>query len=250
MCYAGRKVSVEAPRSAPSAPQKKTADTTTPIKQAQPVASAPAPPAAPAPSPTPTVQESTPMKVVSNDPPKETPAPAVVPAPEMTPVIKEETKVPQAGLVMNTPTLSSVEDLLKAAEANVAKESDNKIAVNLEDTEEIWSAYVAKCESPTTSGILKNVFKEVVDDKIKVYVPTNIAREEIQQETDLYTEIREHFKKPGLEVIIQVDRDRFPDLQETNTQKRITPKEKYDHLKTMNPLIDKLIERLDLKLDE
>jgi len=103
MCYAGRKVSVEAPRSAPSAPQKKTADTTAPIKQAQHVASAPtpppapAPPRAPAPSHTTTVQESTPMKVVPNDPPEETSVPAVVPGPEMTPVIKEETKVPQTG---------------------------------------------------------------------------------------------------------------------------------------------------------
>jgi len=47
-----------------------------------------------------------------------------------------------------------------------------------------------------------------------------------------------------------VDREQFPDLIESNNKKLVTPKEKYDHLKAINPLVDDLIERLDLKLDE
>jgi len=146
--------------------------------------------------------------------------------------------------------LSNVEDLLKEAEATLAKDEDSIIEINIEDVERIWSDYISRCESPTTSGILKNVIKKIEEESVHVYVPTNIAREEIQQETDLYTELREHFNKPGLSITISVDREHFPDLLETNNKKLVTPKEKYDHLKTINPLIEDLIERLDLKLDE
>jgi len=132
----------------------------------------------------------------------------------------------------------------------LAQDEDTIIEVNLEDVERIWSDYVSRCESPTTSSILKNVIKKIEAEEVLIYVPTNIAREEIQQETDLYTELREHFKKPGLNIITQVDREHFPDLLDTNNKKLVTPKEKYDHLKAINPLIEDLIEKLDLKLDE
>jgi len=39
-------------------------------------------------------------------------------------------------------------------------------------------------------------------------------------------------------------------MAEANATKLVTPKEKYDHLKAINPLVDDLIEKLDLKLDE
>lgn len=239
MCYAGRRVVHDSSKPAQvSSPQKKTADISaakTSIKKPPAAGSAAAP--------------TTPKKEVKKEPTATEDTDEQISETRPAEVVEVPAPSVSSGLV-NTPSLSSVEDLLKEAEETIAQESATKTNINLDDTERIWTDYVDRCESPTTSGILNNVFKEIIEDKILVHVPTNIAREEIQQETDLFTELREFFRKPDLEIKIQVDRERFPDLLEDNNKKLITPKEKYDHLKSINPLVDELIDRLDLKLDE
>ena len=157
---------------------------------------------------------------------------------------------PSAAPILNTPSISSIEDLLKEAEVEISSSEKAEKAVSIEDVDQIWTDYVAGIESATTSGILTTVIRKVVDGKIIITVPSNIAREEIQQEAKLYADIRDHFNQSDLEIKVDVDRAQFPDLAEANTTKVVTPKEKYDHLKAMNPLVDELIEKLDLKLDE
>ena len=251
MCYAGRKVTVDN-RTAPSSssPEKKK------IAEADVIAKEinPAPPSRKVETP------------VIKEKPKESPELDKTKTPTTPQLEKEESlvvdfvektgdsleveKTSSASSIVNTPTLSNVEDLLKEAAASLAQDEEEKTEVNIADIEQIWEDYRSNCESPTTSGILKNVIKKVEGDKVHVYVPTNRAREEIQQETELYTSLREHFRKPDLSIIITVDRDQFPDLIDNNQKKLVTPKEKYDHLKAINPLIEDLIEKLDLKLDE
>lgn len=152
--------------------------------------------------------------------------------------------------ILNTPSISSIEDLLKEAEVEISSNENAQKEVNIEDVDKVWSNYVSDIESATTSGILNTVIRKVVDGKILIAVPSNIAKEEIQQEAQLYANLRDHFNQNDLEIKIDVDRTQFPDLVEANTTKVVTPKEKYDHLKAINPLVDDLIEKLDLKLDE
>ena len=151
---------------------------------------------------------------------------------------------------LNTPSISSLEDVLKKAEEQVAVNGVGPSDLNMDDIESIWSSYIEQHESSTTSAILKTVLKEIVEDKVIITVPSNIAKEEIQQETDLYSKLREHFNQGDLIIQIIVDRQSFPDIQESQTKKLYTPKEKYDHLKSVNPLVDDLISSLDLKLEQ
>ena len=151
---------------------------------------------------------------------------------------------------LNTPNISSLEDVLKKAEEQVAVNGIGPSDLNMDDIESIWSSYIEQHESSTTSAILNTVLKEIVEDKIVITVPSNIAKEEIQQETDLYAKLREHFNQGDLIIQINVDRQSFPDIQENQSKKLYTPKEKYDHLKSVNPLVDDLISSLDLKLEQ
>ena len=249
MCYAGRKVIVDK-NAPPSSGEKKTVDKTEVIaKESKPLPPTP-------PSPPVIVEEQANEKIETQKTKSveevqlEKVDPVVVDVVDNLSMTSDSTNPVGTDSIVNTPSISNVEDLLKEAEATLSQEEETKIEVNLADVNDIWSAYISRCESPTTSGILNTVIKEIKDSTIHVYVPTNIAREEIQQETDLYTELREHFKKPDLSIVIEVDREQFPDLLENNNKKLVTAKEKYDHLKAKNPLIEDLIERLDLKLDE
>ncbi len=160
------------------------------------------------------------------------------------------TPKPTAAPILNTPSISSIEDLLKEAEVEISSNEDAQKEVNIKDVDEVWNNYVSGIDSATTSGILNTVIRKVVDGKILISVPSNIAKEEIQQEAQLYANLRDHFNQNDLEIKIDVDRTQFPDLVEASTTKVVTPKEKYDHLKALNPLVDQLIEKLDLKLDE
>ena len=160
------------------------------------------------------------------------------------------TETAPVATAMNTPSISSLEDVLKKAEEQVAANGHGPTDLNMDDIEAIWSAYIDDHESSTTSGILKTVLKDIVEGKIVITVPSNIAKEEIQQETDLYAKLREHFNQGDLVIQIVVDRQKFPDIQEGQSKKLYTPKEKYDHLKSVNPLVDDLINSLDLKLEQ
>ncbi len=171
---------------------------------------------------------------------------------QVTESIKEEkpNSASTSSAILNTPSISSIEDILKEAEAEVAVNKDVKKEVNIEEVDDIWNSYVSTIESATTSGILNTVIRKVLDGKILITVPSNIAKEEIQQEATLYANLRDHFNQTDLAINIEVDREQFPGMAEANTTKLVTPKEKYDHLKAINPLVDDLIEKLDLKLDE
>ncbi len=152
-------------------------------------------------------------------------------------------------IMINTPSLSSINDIIKEAEEEIAQNGHGPKPLLLEEVEEVWSSYVNGVESSTTSNILTNVLKELKDDKIIISVPSNIAREEIQQETDLFTSLREHFNQNDLMIEVFVDREKFPDVEDMKPKKLFTSKEKYDHLKSINPLVDDLINDLDLKLE-
>jgi len=171
---------------------------------------------------------------------------------QVTESIKEEkpNSASTSSAILNTPSISSIEDILKEAEAEVAVNKDVKKEVNIEEVDDIWNSYVSTIESATTSGILNTVIRKVLDGKILITVPSNIAKEEIQQEATLYANLRDHFNQTDLAINIEVDREQFPGMAEANATKLVTPKEKYDHLKAINPLVDDLIEKLDLKLDE
>ena len=216
-----------APSQAPPqriAPQP-TAQSQQPIQQSspptQPVQAAPAP--------------------VQNTPADPTPSPAT---PTATPIPKATTPINN---IKNTPQLSSIADMLKSAKKEIASEDNTPKALVMEEVDKIWEGYASSLESTTTAAIVRNVIKDIVDNQLVLVAPSNIAREEIQQETELYSKLREHFNQRDLTIKIDVDRSQFPDFEEQQVKKALTPKEKYDHLKSVNPLIDDLIDTLGLK---
>ena len=172
------------------------------------------------------------------------------PAPAIKAEVETVPSAPGANHMLNTPSISSLDDILKEAENEHKASGKARKELSLPEVEKIWDSYASDHESATTAGILTTLFKEVEDNRLVVTVPSNIAREEIQQETDLYQQIRDYFNQNDLVIDIVVDRSKFPDVAEQQTKKLFTAKEKYEHLKAINPLVDDLIEKLDLKLDQ
>ncbi|MFT4566442.1 MAG: DNA polymerase-3 subunit gamma/tau [Saprospiraceae bacterium] len=180
-------------------------------------------------------------KVIAPEPQKE----------EKQQVPKQEITSPNSPIPTSIPSISSLDAILKQAEAQVASTTNQRKELTQEECEEIWNQYTESIESPTVKGILANVQLEInKENQLQAYVPSNIAKEEIQQETLLYSQLRDHFNQQDLAIEISVDREKFEGLEEEEKLKPASPKEKYAHLKAINPLIDDLIDKLDLKLDQ
>jgi len=148
------------------------------------------------------------------------------------------------------PPLTSLDAILKKAEQEVGTQPLVVKNLSLADVDTLWDNYTDQITSPTTKSILSTVLKKVEEDKLIITVPSSIGREELQQEINLYNEIRTYFNRPDLVIEVVVDRGSFPNLDEDPSLKLVTPKEKYEHLKSLNPKVDKLIDTLGLKLDE
>jgi hypothetical protein len=132
----------------------------------------------------------------------------------------------------------------------MGERTPEKLSLDMEKIKNIWIEHKKTVESPSTKATLEKVIIGIVDDSIQVIVPSNISKEEISQEIHLYQKLREKFNNIDLNVIIDVDRSRFPDLEANQSSKLYTMKEKYDYLSQKNPELDNLVKKLKLKVDQ
>ena len=90
---------------------------------------------------------------------------------------------------------------------------------------------------------------EDANGNLKIYVPTNLAKDVLLEEKQLLKKIREVHHNPVLDIDIAVDLKKFPDHQEIKTKKILSTKEKYELLVNKNPLILDFIKQFDLHID-
>ena len=146
--------------------------------------------------------------------------------------------------------ISSIDDYISRANETISAKSVAKKDVTQAEAESVWYDYASSLESPTLNTILKNVLIKTDKNGIKVFVPSSVAKEEIQQEVQLYGIVRAYFNRNDLKIEVIVDRSSFPDSEIKTQRKLVTAKEKYDHLINLNPDLDKLIDALNLKPDQ
>ncbi len=151
---------------------------------------------------------------------------------------------------MVSPNIGSIDDLINETKKELDQRAVEKIDLDLEKIEEIWNEYKASVNSPSTKVTLENVKIEIVENGVKVVVPSSVSKEEIAREMDLYQKIRENFNNSDLSINLEIDRASFPELEETNSKKIYTLKEKYDHLIKQNPEMDYLVKTLKLKIEQ
>ena len=114
----------------------------------------------------------------------------------------------------------------------------------------LWEQYKNDVTSPSTKVTLENVKIELIGEAIKLTVPSSVSKEEMIQETDLFHQIRRAFNNNDLDIAIEIDRMAFPELEEINSTKIYTLKEKYDHLMNKKPEVEYLVKKLKLKIED
>jgi hypothetical protein len=125
-----------------------------------------------------------------------------------------------------------------------------KIELDLDVVRKVWNEHIEKVDSPSTKATLEKVITSVSDEGIHVIVPSSVSKEEISQELQLYQNLRDRFNNNELNIIIDIDRSKFPDLIDNQGTKMYTMKEKYDYLSEKNPELANLVRKLKLKVDQ
>lgn len=240
--------------------EKKTADPTV-VKEKQNTYTSPPPkptaPPTPVKSAPPTPPKPSPPPVQETVSPIATPTNTTPPTPP-----KEEKKssiITSSGGKLGL-SLSSKHSILKipskdelqtqVAQDNVQEEA-RESQLNQENLEKTWKKYYEAIGSPSVKSVLKHADLSIVnEDKILITIGSAMAEGMVKQEYDLMDFIRKELTHPTLTMDVQIDDSKKPVDNTPKPTKLSTPKEKYEKLIEINPLITKLIERFDLKMDK
>lgn len=189
-------------------------------------------------------------------PPTENKAPTPVTPP--TENKTSESVVPPKGKlglpISNKYNIASVpkkEDLQSQVNEESAQTSDSVSKLNQENLEATWKAYYEKVTSPSVKSVFKHAEVIVVDeDSILIKVGSTMGKGMVQQEYELMNFIRTSLNHPKLILEVEIDATKIPKDTKPKPTKLASPAEKYNKIIEINPLVEELRKRFDLKMDK
>lgn len=164
------------------------------------------------------------------------------PAPELLPAKKSLPPVKPIA------SLKSLEELKKEVEEEERRRADTQSTLTQETLQDCWIAYAAQCSSPSTRLLLEQFLPVLQGNTVLVTVGTQLAKNTLMQETALLDYIREQTHSHGL--LLQVEVDPALNKEKDGVARPVSTADKYQHLLSKNPLLEKLIQTLHLKPDE
>ena len=162
---------------------------------------------------------------------------------------KEKINLPPGGLnkTGNLPKLKSLDSL--HAEVAEAEENatDKKAKLSQSDLDSAWQTYIEGSEKDSVKTMLKGAEVTIEGEEVKVVVGSALAESTIRQERSLMDFLRKSLHAPMLSMKIKLDPARSNAAPAK--PKKLTDSEKYWRMKTVNPLVDEVRKRFDLKLE-
>lgn len=149
----------------------------------------------------------------------------------------------------SSPKLINLDEL----EKTVVQESEQKLGQNeidLESVQNAWKGYIETIKSPSAKLNFKKAILQVEGQVISVAVGTQMSKSMIQDENRLMEYLRKELNSNKLELNIAIDPNLSDHDQTAKPNKAIGDKEKYELMLQVNPVVEKLRERFDLKPDQ
>jgi DNA polymerase-3 subunit gamma/tau len=114
----------------------------------------------------------------------------------------------------------------------------------------IWEEYKNNNPSKSVQAAMKYAILDLVgESSIKVTVPNSITKDMILQEASLLERLRAESGEERISWEIVIDIEAFPDFEDTRFTLSINPREKFAQFSESNPLFSKLVQELNLTLD-
>ena len=145
-----------------------------------------------------------------------------------------------------------LEDFEEAVAVEEAEKAGQESRFTLENAQAEWTAYAEKHPSPTLRQAMTEAQLHLEEKNLIVVVGLTMHKGLIQDELGRLLDIlRARLHDPAIKIRLKIDKARAAQIQEAaQAQKPLTVKEKLDKMRELNPLVNDLLERFDLKLDE
>lgn len=145
-------------------------------------------------------------------------------------------------------SLSAIDKMVEENEQTESTKVTQELTIDR--LQEVWNTYIESVSSPSVRNVLKNARLELDEKRIKVSTGTNMSKSTIQQENELMDFIRKKLERPKLALEIVIDPSMKPEVVKPKVKKFLLPKEKFEKMKEINPLVDELRKRFNLKPDQ
>lgn len=212
-------------------------------------------------TPAPVIVEQKLVQSIPESPKAITPSTAPTPQVPVTPPTENKGSTPTSppsgklGLSLSSKykiaSIPKKEDLQSQVNEELAQSIDSVSLLNQENLEATWKAYYEKVTSPSVKSVFKHAEVIVVDeDSILIKVGSTMGKGMVQQEYELMNFIRTSLKHPKLILEVEIDASKVPVVAKPKTNKLSSPAEKYNKIIEMNPKVEELRKRFDLKMDK
>ena len=212
-------------------------------------------------TPAPVIVEQKLVQSIPESPKAITPSTAPTPQVPVTPPTENKGSTPTSppsgklGLSLSSKykiaSIPKKEDLQSQVNEELAQSIDSVSLLNQENLETTWKAYYEKVTSPSVKSVFKHAEVIVVDeDSILIKVGSTMGKGMVQQEYELMNFIRTSLKHPKLILEVEIDASKVPVVAKPKTNKLSSPAEKYNKIIEMNPKVEELRKRFDLKMDK
>lgn len=173
----------------------------------------------------------------------DTPPKSEVPSISETPN-KLSLRKPKSSIV---PTLKSLDSLHAEVAEDEENASDYEAKLTQADLDHAWQSYIEGSEKESVKTMLKGAEVSIAGQEVTVVVGSALAESTIRQERSLMDFLRESLHAPMLALKIKLNPSRSNAAPAK--PKKLTDSEKYWRMKTINPLVDEVRKRFDLKLE-
>lgn len=145
--------------------------------------------------------------------------------------------------------ISRLDQLKQEAQKEIDQSKQNEKHFTIESVEEVVNQYVENISSPYVKNILSSLKLEMEENIIQIFVPSKLTEDTVKEEQTLLEQIRNITPENGYEIQISINKELFPEYKELKPKKILTNKEKFEMFQKKNPLISKLVDQFDLKID-
>lgn len=143
-------------------------------------------------------------------------------------------------------SIDSIRESIKKTEQSKAEARKN---VSIQVIKGIWDQYVENSTSKSVQSALNIAQLSLTDNRVQIIVPAQVNKDMILQEKNLLEKLRNDTGIYDLIFEVTVNKDLFPDLDDTKPVQIMTQKEKYQYMTDKNPQFGNFVKKLGLKLD-
>ncbi len=195
---------------------------------------------------------ATPKELRQSEIKKEVAKPSIVEEPEVEiepkPTRAEPADRLRSSTKHDTVQIRKIEDLeAEVKQENVYESNAPTITITKEAVEQKWKHYAEQADQASVKSVLRNAQLKVEGEQITALVTSKLAENLLRQEPRLLEELRETFQCPKLSLEIKVN---LNDKKPVKRKKISTPREIFEDMVAINPLVKDLVERFDLTIDD